>query len=124
MSYDYPTLVAHVQADLRANPRVTLRSICRQRQVDRHTVDRALTECLGANFSQLKEQVNLDRIQAALTDGQMKSVKQAALDAGYGSSAALAKRTRKTLGLPPTAVRRRGGKLSLIRSRGRFSYAT
>lgn len=108
MSYDHATLAAHVQADLRTNPRATLLSICRRRQIDRHTVNRALAACVGASFSQLKRQVSLDRIQAALTDGQMKSVKQAALDAGYGSNAALAKRTRKTLGLRPTAVRRRG----------------
>ena len=110
MSYDHATLASQVQADLRANPRITLLSICRQRQVDRHTVNRALTACLGATFSQLKRRVDLDQIQAALTDGQMKSVKQAALDAGYGSSAALAKRTRKSLGLPPTAVRQQGRK--------------
>lgn len=110
MSYDHATLAAHVQADLQANPRATLLSICRQRQVDRHTINRALTACLGASFRQLKQQVILDRIQTALTDGQVKPVKQAALDAGYASSAALAKRTRKTLGLPPTAVRRRGRK--------------
>jgi AraC-like DNA-binding protein len=69
-----------------------------------------LTACLGTNFSLLKRQLNCDCIQRMLTDGQVRSVKQAALDSGYGSSAALAKRTNKIFGLSPTAIRRQGRK--------------
>lgn len=108
MSYDYAALAAHVQAALEADPRVSLRLICQEHQVDRHTVNRALDSCLGVCFSDLKSRLRAERIRTVLTDTRMKPIKQAAADAGYRSSAALAKQTRKTLGLPPTAVRRRG----------------
>jgi methylphosphotriester-DNA--protein-cysteine methyltransferase len=108
MSYDYPTLASQVKARLQANPQTTLVSLSDELQVDRHTLERALDACFGLSFRELKNQFKDEVIRAALTDGRPKSIKQAAIETGFGSSAALAKRTRRTMGAPPTKVRRRG----------------
>lgn len=107
MSYDYAALSACVKAAIETDPGISLRRICQEHQVDRHTVTRALDSCLGVGFRKLKAQLRAEQIQHVLANGKLKPIKQAAADAGYQSSAAFAKRTRQTLGLPPTAVRRR-----------------
>ena len=109
MSYDYATLACHVKTDIESNPRVSLKSICHQRQVNRHTVNRALRVAFGLRFSQLKTEVISQRILVALGSDEDRHIKHAALSVGYSSGAALAKRTRKAFGQSPSALRRRNG---------------
>ncbi|HEX5105669.1 MAG TPA: helix-turn-helix domain-containing protein [Pirellulaceae bacterium] len=108
MSYDYQAIAADVKAALEADPKISLLSICKDRQIDRHTINRALRGCLGVVFRELKARVQAEQIQDVLQKAKLKPIKQAASDAGYGSSSALAKHARRMLGRPPTAVRRGG----------------
>ena len=105
MSYDYSALAAEVKAALETDPKLILTEFCRLRGIDRHTVNRALRHCLGVRFSDLRAAIRGERSRRALTADQTRPIKHAALDAGYSSSSALAKQTRKQLGQTPTAIR-------------------
>ena len=107
MSYDHGRIAAKVKAKLEVDPNTTLVSMCRTLGIDRHTVDRALAGHFGMTFRELKNQVRDEKIKAALSHDEVRSVKQAAHEAGYGSAASLARRTRRAVGMTPATVRTR-----------------
>lgn len=107
MSYDHRTLALRVEAELRANPRLTLAMISNTLQIDRHTVNRALFRTFGVTFRAFKASIQDEAISGALIGGKLMSIKQAAAKAGYGSAGSLARRTRRSMGIAPTKVRSR-----------------
>lgn len=106
MSYDHGLIAAKVKAKLEVDPNAALVSMCRTLGIDRHTVDRALARHFGMTFQRLKNQVRDGKITAALNQDEVRSVKQAAHEAGYESAASLARRTRRTIGMTPATVRK------------------
>lgn len=106
MSYDRAALASVVIARLRERPQTTLVALSKELNIDRHTIDRALVEHTGLAFRQLKESFTNEAIRSILSDGQIKSIKQAAAEAGYGSAGSFARRTRRTLGMAPAELRR------------------
>jgi AraC-like DNA-binding protein len=107
MSYDHFALASKVKGRLQADPQAKLESVSRELALDRHTINRALVECFGVSFRTLKHQLVDERIEAVLHDGQVKSIKQSALEIGFTSAASLARRTRRTIGMTPIEVRKR-----------------
>jgi len=107
MSYDHAALAAFVLAKLAESPQITLVGLCRELQIDRHTLAQALSESTGQTFRQLKNQLVTEAVEIALAHGVSKSIKQAASEVGYQSASSFAKKIRRATGMTPVALRRR-----------------
>ena len=108
MSYDTPAFASLVVKRLAEFPHITLVVLSLELQIDRHTLNRALVESTGLTFRQLKNLKHSEVIQALFCHASPGSIKQAAVEAGYGSGASLARRTRRTMGMTPSEIRRIG----------------
>jgi AraC-like DNA-binding protein len=107
MSYCHAALAAAVIKSLQADPQTNLKQLTTDLGVDRHTITRVLQEALGLTFRRLRDRYQSTAIRHALRQGQTKSIKVIATETGYGCGSSLARSTRRSYGMTPTALRSR-----------------
>jgi AraC-like DNA-binding protein len=117
MAYERRQLVAEVDTQLTRTPRKTLREICEELGVERHTIERSMRELIGKSFREVEREKTLQRFLQLLKERATFSEKQIAAELGYLSLEAFSRFIKAMTGRSPKDIRRNSRIQQLLRKR-------
>jgi len=105
MAYYLEGMLNLIDHHLRAAPALSLQSLSRLINVERHTIERAVRHARGGTFRQLRNSVMLDEATKLLRDQPHLTIKEIAFKLGYRSQSAFSRFLRTASGQSPTFIR-------------------
>jgi AraC-like DNA-binding protein len=118
LSYDRRILLHNISRCLQQNPSISLAALCRELQLSRRTIQKAVVVASGKTFRDLREEALIARVKNLFISEPSLAIKAISFSLGYESPRSFARAIRRACGFSPQELRAVAAEEFLSRASG------